>query len=684
MKRILSLCALCALVLSAPPLTPRARAASAAPPDANFILIGWDGAQRSRVKKMLAAGKLPNLENLIKEGGIVETRVVTGQTSTKAGWAEILTGYTSSRLKVLSNDDYRPIPEGYTVFERLKARFGGAIATIFITGKRYNLGARGPHQICVNAENRDPVTRAQTYYPDRERFNGTTRDGKPPVWTTMDGEPYFNAVKALDYYSATDDAAADIGKKAAEALEKHGGKPFFALIHFKEPDEPGHLYGESSPEYEEALVSVDRQLGGIVRELKRLGLYSKTVVFVTADHGFNEGTMKHRNAPLMTLAYNRAGKLRNGDRKDITPAILDWYGFAPAEIKPPLDGRTLFVSGAAPGAGTPVRLGYFIGGRTILFGRAFADGAFDREGVKVELTTRWLRGALVKVPENLEKVKALEKEGGFGKMTGTEIIDLMDKGVLDGGLVGEGSFLKAVHGGSQLAAVALLGHDAKDSPGHGIVLRKGVVIKKPEDFAGLTLLSRRAGPSDALFLREFLRREGVPEKSVTIIDQVDDDQIPPMLKEGRADGGYLHLMALSRLVEDKSVYLYRPMNWVNPELSLALLVFRRDFLKEHGDLAVKIVAGYAKRIAHERTIPPEQRQKSRKGKHGKTGVMEMDFRDMSIPVYDHPPKVRLELLDEMQSLMVAHGLLKGATDLGGFVDAGVVEAACPDPASPAR
>ncbi|MBI4803362.1 MAG: hypothetical protein HY796_12660 [Elusimicrobia bacterium] len=53
--------------------------------------------------------------------------------------------------------------------------------------------------------------------------------------------------------------------------------------------------------------------------------------------------------------------------------------------------------------------------------------------------------------------------------------------------------------------------------------------------------------------------------------------------------------------------------------------------------------------------------------------MELDFPDMNLPVYDYPPKVRLELLNEMQGLMIKHGLLKGATELSGFIDAGIVE-----------
>ncbi|OGS42320.1 MAG: hypothetical protein A3J79_05680 [Elusimicrobia bacterium RIFOXYB2_FULL_62_6] len=313
-----------------------------AAPAANFVLIGWDGAQRAHVKELLAAGKLPNLARLIKEGGLAETRVGTGTTQTKPGWAEILTGVAAARFKIMSNNEYRPIPPGYTVFERLKARFGEGVATVFIAGKRYNLGARGPHEICLNAYTRDPATMTQAHYLDKALFKGKTRDGKPPEWVRREGEPYFYAVKAVDFHYAADSPDGTVVKKAVEALKKFKKKPFFAFVHFREPDEEGHLYGENSPEYGEALVRLDGRLGEISETLKRLGLYSKTAVAVTSDHGFDEGERIHRHAPYMIFAANRAVVPREGDRKDVTPTVLDWFGFDPGKLYPRAEGRSLF------------------------------------------------------------------------------------------------------------------------------------------------------------------------------------------------------------------------------------------------------------------------------------------------------------------------------------------------------
>jgi hypothetical protein len=307
----------------------------------NVILVGWDGAQRDHLMELLSSGQLPNLQKLISEGGLAKTEVTTGETATKVGWTEILTGCIAGGFRIISNFNYKPIPQGYTVFERLKARFGAGIVTIFITGKLYNLGVRGPHYVCANASPRDPVTRVRTFFIDRERFKGPTLHGKPPRWVRRAGEPYFNAAKAIDVYEASNGPAGEVGKQSLAALEKYQKSPFFAFFHFAEPDEQGHLYGENSREYGEAIITADQWLGEIVKKLSALGIYEKTTVYVATDHGMDEGGFDHRNAPHTFLAVNNKRKLKDGDRKDVTPTILEEYGVDLKSITPALDGKSL-------------------------------------------------------------------------------------------------------------------------------------------------------------------------------------------------------------------------------------------------------------------------------------------------------------------------------------------------------
>ncbi len=310
----------------------------------NIILIALDGIQRNHLMELLSGRQLPNLEKLISEGSLVYTEVTTGKTETKPGWAEILTGYSAIRLGIPSNKVYGPIPEGYTIFERLKKHFGrDNIVTIFIGGKTDNIGSRGPHEICDNCVWRDPVTRRETLAWDKQLCKASTKNGEPQRWIFREGEPYFNSKKVTDFHLTGLGAAENVGQEALRILNKYHNKPFFAFFHFEEPDEQGHVYGENSLEYSEGLEAADYWLGAIIKKLKDLHIYEKTTIFVTSDHGMDEGGFQHYQAPYTFLATNSKRKLKDGDRKDITPTILDEYAIDLGSIKPPLDGRSLFI-----------------------------------------------------------------------------------------------------------------------------------------------------------------------------------------------------------------------------------------------------------------------------------------------------------------------------------------------------
>lgn len=313
-------------------------------PAGNIILIGWDGAQRAHLRELLSSGQLPNLQQFIKEGSLVNTEVTTGTTHTKPGWAEILTGYSAIDLEIFNNAEYQPIPKGYTIFERLKEYFGvSAITTIFIGGKSNNIGSRGPHEICINCLTRDPVTHEKTMWWDRLLCDADTKNGQDKQWVPRMGEPYFYAVQTVDLHKTGLGPANNVLKEALAALDTYKDKVFFAFFHFEEPDEQGHLYGENSSEYSQGIKEADSCLGMIVKKLKRLGIYQKTTIYVTADHGMDEGKFSHKRAPYMFFATNSKKKLIDGDRKDITPTILEQYGMDPRSLNPKLDGKSLFM-----------------------------------------------------------------------------------------------------------------------------------------------------------------------------------------------------------------------------------------------------------------------------------------------------------------------------------------------------
>lgn len=62
-------------------------------------------------------------------------------------------------------------------------------------------------------------------------------------------------------------------------------KPNLALVSYDSPDAVGHRIGHDTPEYYEMLKDLDAHLGRIILALKEAGIYEKTAIIVTSDHG---------------------------------------------------------------------------------------------------------------------------------------------------------------------------------------------------------------------------------------------------------------------------------------------------------------------------------------------------------------------------------------------------------------
>ncbi|GMV36513.1 MAG: hypothetical protein AMXMBFR61_10210 [Fimbriimonadales bacterium] len=316
-------------------LAAAAWAPTAGEPAKNVILIGWDGAQRAHIQECLQRGELPTLARLSKEGALVDI-VIEGVTDTKAGWSQILTGYDPEVTGVYSNLRYQPIPKGLTVFERLEQHFGpNRFVTVAVIGKLGNVDdgppIRRPLRPNISPERRRQLLRGGGRIVEED---GTT-------YLVVPGKPYYNASPALDFWRNGLIEDDKVGELTLELLEKYRDRPFFFFVHFASVDHNGHRFGENSKEYNDALISNDRWTGRILAKLRELGIYDKTIVYVTADHGFDEGQKTHKNAPYVTLATNDPRGLVPGKRVDIAPTILDAFGLDLASFRPPLDGKSL-------------------------------------------------------------------------------------------------------------------------------------------------------------------------------------------------------------------------------------------------------------------------------------------------------------------------------------------------------
>lgn len=295
------------------PALPAAAFDPAVPPaERSAILVSWDGVGRERLHELLAAGRLPGVSALVRRGALVDVDVNGHPTDTKAGHAEMLTGYGPDVTGVRSDMRFRPIPAGLSVFEALRQRFGPErFATIMITAKAGNLGSAGP---------------------------GFLRRGQPwhlvrPSLTAWDGDVLRDA--------------SVVGPLALAALRRFAGRRFLAFFHFSDADRAGHRKGEGSAWYAEAIVLCDRWLSAIAAELRALAIDRTTMVFLTADHGFDPGRSRHREARWVFLATDDPAVVRGGDQRDIAPTLLVELGAGLDTGQPPRPGRSL-TSSASP------------------------------------------------------------------------------------------------------------------------------------------------------------------------------------------------------------------------------------------------------------------------------------------------------------------------------------------------
>ncbi len=292
--------------------------AKAAVPEKNIILISWDGTQRNHLMELLDAGSLPGIAMLHASGKLIPVTVTGHHTDTIAGHSQMLTGYNPSVTGCFGDGRYAPVPEGLSIFERLENGLGGDnILTIMLTSKTHHLGSM----------------------PEGEYADSP--GDKPKKYPA---EPWLNARPHVDVWQGDKVRTADeVGAIAFDDLQKYADKRFFMFIHFSEPDKNGHAYGENSEQYNSAIITIDSWLVKIINELKRLGLDGSTLVYVTADHGFDEDQRQHTVADKIFLATNDTGiTAKSGRQMDIVPTLLKREGIDPSALSPKLPGKPLF------------------------------------------------------------------------------------------------------------------------------------------------------------------------------------------------------------------------------------------------------------------------------------------------------------------------------------------------------
>jgi len=121
--------------------------------------------------------------------------------------------------------------------------------------------------------------------------------------------------------------------------------PSLVLIHSAEPDLTGHDSGWMSPAYLRALSRADRMIGEVVGWIRERGMWERTLIVLTADHG---GYAKGHNGwhPAdVAIPWIASGGLAHGAKlparvciQDTAPTVLRMLGLP---LSANLDGQAV-------------------------------------------------------------------------------------------------------------------------------------------------------------------------------------------------------------------------------------------------------------------------------------------------------------------------------------------------------
>lgn len=114
-----------------------------------------------------------------------------------------------------------------------------------------------------------------------------------------------NSIDKLEVIKYGPTSVQEISESFIQYMKEN--KPRITLIHFPEPDIPGHKKGWMSEEYVNAVHRVDTEVGKIIGALKQSGVYEKTFLVITADHGGKGKTHKGDHPYVTTIPWLAVG-----------------------------------------------------------------------------------------------------------------------------------------------------------------------------------------------------------------------------------------------------------------------------------------------------------------------------------------------------------------------------------------
>lgn len=216
----------------------RVIAAASLPGVEHVVIIGVDGMSTEGVEKATA----PNMHQFMRDGAYTLHARGVMPTVSSPNWASMIMGAGPEQHGVTSNDWQ---PDEYEITPVCRGS-AGIFPTIF----------------GVLREERSSSIIA--CFTDWDGFVRLVEPKAPDV---------------IEYVEGVDNTTAH----AIACLQRK--KPTFTFIHYDSVDHAGHTYGWGTTEYYEAVAQVDQLIGKVTEAIKQAGMFGRTIILVTADHG---------------------------------------------------------------------------------------------------------------------------------------------------------------------------------------------------------------------------------------------------------------------------------------------------------------------------------------------------------------------------------------------------------------
>ena len=220
----------------------------------NAIVITIDGLRPDAISQANA----PNLKDLIKEGAYTPVANTVDPPKTLPSHTSLVTGLVPNKHLTFINEWVDGF--GYTQFD-----------TIFTIAKKAGFST--------------------AMFAGKNKLNFIAAPGSIDKLEVIEYSP--SCVKKIS------DSFIDYAKMSM---------PRVSLIHFPEPDITGHKNDWMSEEYMKSITRVDLEIGKIITFLKKQGIYGKTFIVITADHGGKGTNHKVIHPEVMTIPWLALGE----------------------------------------------------------------------------------------------------------------------------------------------------------------------------------------------------------------------------------------------------------------------------------------------------------------------------------------------------------------------------------------